>query len=1188
MLTGSKVPSLFQKYSQAATSIFQKYGVPTEEKRIEISALPPVDQGPQFEPAVPATTEQRIALPYPPKPSPPAEPKPVPAFTAAPEPPKLRYEERPSELFGPIEGKTQKLPTAESMLEVTNYWMRKHITGEFVSFEAMENSTGIPKGVLLNVWRSIKRVAPAGIPFLLEAAEGISKAPAETLKKFALYPLEWAKRLETLRAPYASPSDKKKALKEWAEDPLGPIFAFGLVRGGVKVGVGAAKGIKGAVRPPVRPVEAVKPIIRPKLPVPAEKSTAAPVVTHTKPVSAARSAAVRKTQADYIVVDSRHLPDLPALDAIQGINMAKDYPDALAGIRVGHKGRSPVGSKDILNRKRTEHQNYDLMPLEELPARFQELYSKETVADPNGVYVDMGKLLEIAEQEAQSYLFEGPRVAMEKATGFETLPEIQYQKIDVSQLPPLPEPASLMEFRAFTGVPDPRMLRDAVRDISRLTSEMIEGVKMPPKVRKGFEAGRDVMIEHDRMIRQSQATSNYLEMVIDKNVPKERQLAMVHAYEHKMAGPYWEQLNSLEQSLTKWLASEKRKLNEFIDKNKILERMEEKDVNHIFHHWINPETGQPYQAMYGKFSKGLPQAKQRSITDYATGIEQGMTPATTNMGKLIGLEWQSATRSHQTRQMLGALNSLEAGIEGGIVLRKGAKPKPLRVIERWNLLRDQNLTEGYEYYQSPILDKPIAYKNAKGQTIVIKGPIGIRKELYHHVRSYLENPNYNKFDQLNTSAKSLKLASLFHAVQLAFQELANFRIPFKNIPRGLRLAEAWDDPIIRLGFQEGLELRRGYEDLGYRNTFFEPTGPVSKAANQITKPIQYMRDFIFDVVQPGMKTSFYYDTYMKYRPKYNEWGRKRGMTEKKIDQFVARKAVEAADGHFSGEHYKRSMLETNRFMAKMYFSPEARVWWQRLLLSPTWQREHLLVFKNVVKSFMPDSMIRKLGMSEMGPMKSAFREYALGATTIIGAADLWNQMSTYQMDGEAKHLWENPPGKGFAVRAWWDEPDYTVTDKNGKKRTIRGGPAYFRPLKSVFEIAEFATDPIRKIGYKLSPFMAAVGRQFWPSVYQKQYEGWGDMDRRLWDFITDVGSPIAAERGALVIKGQRRPEAGLMPFFGFPTSRVRNVSKKTALNKINVFIHEGDMEEAYSLIRAWNRKNPGDIIVPESAYYGVE
>ena len=108
-------------------------------------------------------------------------------------------------------------------------------------------------------------------------------------------------------------------------------------------------------------------------------------------------------------------------------------------------------------------------------------------------------------------------------------------------------------------------------------------------------------------------------------------------------------------------------------------------------------------------------------------------------------------------------------------------------------------------------------------------------------------------------------------------------------------------------------------------------------------------------------------------------------------------------------------------MAKLYFEPGARLWWQRLLLSPTWQREHLLVAKRVAQSFMPESMTKKFGLEDLGPIRKEYRKYALGAITIMGAADLWNQMSTLQMDGESKHLWENPEGKGFAALFRWSK-----------------------------------------------------------------------------------------------------------------------------------------------------------------------
>ena len=727
------MPSLFQKYSQGATSLFQKYSQPIEEKRIEVSALPPIG-APEYEPAVVATTAQQIALPEPPKPVPPPEPRPA---------PEIRGLGALEAFRGGLRIIGQDTPIDRFSEKVT-----KFVEGDPES--DLEPGVYAPGGPVTAQARKIIRTISA-LPwtFTVGFLNDLIKDPVSTGLGIGEAVNKAYNNFAVMISPDATDEQRDASEEDLLRDPTQfalaalithgaakPLAARNIARRAARETLAEAPRI--AEKPPVRPVAAVKPSIRkpPPPPVPAEKSTAAPVVEHTKPVSAARSAAVRKVQADYIVLDPKHLSDLPALDAIQGVNMARDYPQALDGIRVGHKGRSPVGSRDILDRRRGEHQNYDLMPLEELPARFQELYGKESVADPNGVYVDMGKLLEIAENEAQVYMFESPEAAIARATGFETLPEIQYQKIDVSALPPLPEPVSLMEFRAFVGVPDPRMLMNAVRDISRLTSELIEGVKMQPKIRRGFEAGIEAMKEHDRMIRGSESTSNYLEMVIDKNVPKDRQLAMVHAYENKMKGAHWESLNSLEQSLTKdFLAKEKSKLNKFIDDNKILERMEEKEVNHIFHHWINPETGKPYQAMYGKFSKGLPQAKQRTIPTYEVGIEQGMTPATTNLGKLIGLEWQSATRSHQSRQMFASLNSIEAGIEGGIILRIGAKPKPLRMIERWDLLRDQGLTEGYERYQSPLLDKPIAYKDAQGKAVVIKpGAIGIRKELYHHNR----------------------------------------------------------------------------------------------------------------------------------------------------------------------------------------------------------------------------------------------------------------------------------------------------------------------------------------------------------------------------------------------------------------------------------------------------------------------
>jgi len=689
--------------------------------------------------------------------------------------------------------------------------------------------------------------------------------------------------------------------------------------------------------------------------------------------------------------------------------------------------------------------------------------------------------------------------------------------------------------------------------ISSKTNEMIEAVKTPPEIMRGVKAAKESMIEHDRNIRRAESTSKLFEKTVQDTIKDpQRQMLMVHAYEHQMKGKYWNQLNEIEKGVVRWAGQEKAKLNKYIKDNDILETMSESEgINHIFHHWINPETKQPYAGYYGRFSKGLPQAKQRTISTYEKGIASGMTPATTNIGKLIGLEWEAATRANSARQLVKKLHGIKGESDIKIALRKGTKPQPIRMVERWDLLEKQGLSEDYIRYQSPFLDKAISFVDAEGKRTIIKGSVGVQKELYPFVRAYIENPTYGKLSELNFASKSLKLgASMFHVVSLGMQELANLRTPFVHIPKGIRLTKELG-PSVRLLHQEGLELFKGYEDLGYRNKFFDGGSKLGRTGNALTWPITKMRDFIFNYVQPGMKTSFADMQLNKLLPRYlketgwtaeealRAWETGKAMPKEvktKLQQ-CAREVVQKADGHFSGEHYKRSLLETNRMMVKLYFTPEARKWWQAVLLSPTWQREHLLVAKNVAKSFMPDKIIKKLGLAEIGPIKSQYRRYALGGIMIVGAVDAWNYMSTQEMDGEGKHIWDNPPGKGFAVRAWWDEPDYITTDKNGTDRYIKGGPAYIRPLKSLFEVAEWTRDPFLKIGYKFSPIVTAIGEQFFNPY--KKYEGIPDIPKRALNFITDSTTPIVVDQAMLYAQEKRSLQGVIFPFFGMPVSKAK-------------------------------------------------
>lgn len=734
--------------------------------------------------------------------------------------------------------------------------------------------------------------------------------------------------------------------------------------------------------------------------------------------------------------------------------------------------------------------------------------------------------------------------------------------------------------------------------VGKVVADIRKKITIPENLRGSMKTSLDSMIEHHRSIRHSEFLSKELTKAVNDVVKDpERQFLMAQAYEHQMKGKYWEQLNPTEKELVNYLSKEKAKLDQFIKDNDILEMKEmPQGVNHIFHHWIDPKTGKPFKATYGKFTKGLPQARQRTHMTFEEGMKNGLKPATVNLGELIGLEWEAAVRANSARELFKTLHGVKGDPDMTIVLRTGKPAKPIRMIERWDMLQKQGLSEDYVRYSSPFLDKALSFKNADGEIIVMKGAVGIQKELYPFVKAYIETPDYGNLSQLNFVSKSMKLGiSMFHVVSLGMQELANFRIPFKNIPKGLRLKKDLT-PELKILHQEGLELFKGYEDLGYRNQFFEGKTVVGKTGNIITYPVQKMRDFIFDVVQPGMKVSFADMQFRKLLPRYLK-DAKETMTAEEVMRRVknnepipeaakqcAREVVQKADGHFSGEDYKRSLLETNKWMVNAYFTPKARKFWQALLLSPTWQREHLLVAKNVAKSFMPNSMIKKLGMSEMGAIKSQYRKYALGGIMIVGAVDLWNQMSTFAMDGERKHIWENPEGKGFAVRAWWDEPDYVIENEDGSERVVKGGAAYFRPLKSLFEVAEMAHDPITKFSYKISPVVSAIGEQFWHAPW-KYKEGWGDIPERLKDFALTTTAPIIATQAVPVFKGQKHPMGAIMPSFGFPTSKVKadykdeaTVETKSIKNEFNklrsAYFKTKDVKDYNAMVEFANTQEP--------------
>ena len=681
----------------------------------------------------------------------------------------------------------------------------------------------------------------------------------------------------------------------------------------------------------------------------------------------------------------------------------------------------------------------------------------------------------------------------------------------------------------------------------------------------GSLAARAELLTFDRSFKKATMASKLLKKAVEDIVPdKNIQMQMIHAFEHEMKGSEWDTLGEIEKGVVRWLEVEKQKIEKYINDNNVLKMMEKKPgIRHVYHWWINPNTGRPYEHSYGKFSKNLSQAKQRTVETYYSGMKDEMIPATTNLGELIGIEIEDVIHTNSARNLAKHLYGIKGDSGATISLSKG-KSRPLKTIESWSLLEKKGLTEGYTYYNSKFLDKPVVFEGVDGNKVIMEGAIGIQDDIYPYVRSYLESPTYGTFSNLNFAMKSWRLAlSLFHVMSLGMQELASLRIPFIHINRGKRLAKELGVPI-RLLHQEGLDVFERYEDFGQKEKFFEGETTAGKIGNIVSSPAEKIRDFTFGYVQKGMKIAFVHDKFMKLLPEYldgtgmraeealNAWDKEIKLPEEVEKQLFkcARQSVLIGDNLFSGGDYKRNMLESSRWMINLYYKPEARKIWQNLLLSPTWQVKHIQTAVNVFESFIPESMAKKIGIEDMGVIKKEYRKYALGAMMVLGATNMWNYMATQQMDGKGKHMWENPPGKKFAVRAWFNYPKYSKIDRSGNIKHYDAGPGYIRPIKSLFEVAEWGEDPFQKFSYKIAPPINAIASQFFNPI--RRYEGW-DLYRRAIDFSRDSSMPITLDAALRYDKGEVPGEAIFVPVVGAGVSKLKVEQHKKEIGKKRPF-----------------------------------
>jgi len=656
------------------------------------------------------------------------------------------------------------------------------------------------------------------------------------------------------------------------------------------------------------------------------------------------------------------------------------------------------------------------------------------------------------------------------------------------------------------------------------------------------------------------------------------------------------------------------------------------DYNYVAHWWMNPKTGAPFRTKYGRTIPASPHDIPRKFVTMELGMAEdmlvqfpklrtldpleqykipnlfehkpkgategylkrdgihvwikdvpehhlaikelggkivdrrsGMKPASTNIGEIFGETWESRMRQFYSREMYENLSKLESGIPMEITTGETGERRLPRMIEKWHDideagLRDEYImTRDHRWAQAMKIERLGFRKKGKRVTY---DPVAIHKDLYPFVRAYLESPTYGKWAELAFTAKSLKLGfSFFHHVSLGMQELANGRVPFVNTRRGLKLIRE-GDPIMRTLHKHGLEIK-GYEDVNYGELFrFQGKNLMGKIGNRALAPLKASTKFLFEVVQPGMKASFAWDEFHKQWPE----AQRRGISKEQL----AREVVKEADSFFSGEDYKRALLESNAWMAKYYFSATARKTWQMSLISPTWQREHIIAFKRSIQSVLPKSVSTKLGLEDMSSiMRRRYQKYVAGAASMYAVANLYNWMMTKKMDGEGKFMWQNP--NMWAVRMPWNTPAYEYTDASGRKHTVPSRPAYIRPFKSIIEVPEFilghgfktdedtgkytalsvssgiADNMFRKFSYKLMPMISASVDIMFPSYGQSL-----NVPRDAAKWLIEVGSPIVSTQvweaglgkalGKVVgvdVPTTKKWQEVMAAFFGAPPSTIR-------------------------------------------------
>jgi len=681
---------------------------------------------------------------------------------------------------------------------------------------------------------------------------------------------------------------------------------------------------------------------------------------------------------------------------------------------------------------------------------------------------------------------------------------------------------------------------EGIKGASEVVNRALQASKIPREVKNVQEH----LIWHKRMENKGEFTEWILGKRFKEAIPDESRWPIIRdALQIPGDKANMAKLTPFERGILEWLKIENKKIQDFKLKNELVtKRSFPEGVEYVMGHYINRKTGKPQNWDWNKFTKQLPQAREKKYETFREAEKAGYKPVTNNVGAILGEDFKLSLRAHATRELAKQLRKEPTPYEDLMITTKDGKTRRAMMLEKWENIEGTLLEDVYK--KAPMgtrgwpsfLNPWRARKHPEtGKTILFEEPIAVHKDVYQPMDNFFRSPEYGKLDRLIQITKATKLMGLFHSATVMVVDAFMGRNPIKDIYKGHKLTK-YPDEIVEILYEHGRKLK-GREELGYNPMevlkVYNPAW-YGKGANALLWPARFMTNLTFNHVVNKIQLAMSYAEYQKLRPEYELLG--------KTKHEAARAAVKATDRLFSHEDIRYAMNEANKFMQKFYYSVTARKWLTRGFFSIQWQKQHISAFIQAIKSSVPGTKAWK------DPQGRIYRRYAAALATSYIAMDLWNYLMTKKMDGKGIHIWENEeldPGKNwFYVRAPFNHPD--------------DSRAWIHPFKTFTEVPEMiaglakgiymgVTDkpirenPLSKFIGKMNPFMKEFASHFLLDVDEfgnKLYQDVnGSFVRRTGDFLLGTFAPISFSQVVQTAEYHKAPIGAALSAIGFPVSK---------------------------------------------------